>query len=87
MGMHCLGDTINFPRDKVCSINHVYSEGTLLNNIGNGLEMRTITFKESVFSKSVEYDNYLLFYKFGSVNKHNCLYYSRKVNHSTEVKR
>ncbi|PZE15588.1 hypothetical protein DNU06_17305 [Putridiphycobacter roseus] len=87
MGMYCLNDTINFTRDKACSINHAYSEGTLLNNTGNGLEMRTITFKESVYSKSVEYENYLLFYKFGSKNKHNCLYYSKKVNHSAEVKR
>ncbi len=87
MGMFCLKDTLNFPYDKVCSINHVYSEGTMLNNIGKGLELSTILFEESIYSKSVDYENYLVFYEFGKQNKNNCLLYTKKVNHSRKIKK
>ena len=68
-------------------INHTYSEGTMLNNIGNGLELSIIPFEESLYSKSIDYENYLVFYDFGKENRHNCLYYSKKVNHSKEIKK
>ena len=87
MGMYCLKDTINFSYDKICAINHTYSEGTMLNNIGNGLELSIIPFEESLYSKSIDYENYLVFYDFGKENRHNCLYYSKKVNHSKEIKK
>ena len=87
MGMYCLKDTVNFSYDKVCSINHAYSEGTMLNNIGNGLELSTIPFEESIYSKSIDYKDYLVFYEFGKENRYNCLYYTKNVTHSKEMKK
>jgi len=87
MGMYCLMDTVNFSYDKVCSIQHVYSEGTMLNNVGNGLELSTITFEENLYSNSVEYENYLFLYEFGKKNRYNCLFYTKRVNHSEEIKK
>jgi hypothetical protein len=86
MGMYCLKDTVNFSYDKICSIDHSYSEGTMLNDTGNGLELSTILFEENLYSKSIDYENYLVFYDFGKENSYNCLYYSKKVNHSKEIK-
>jgi hypothetical protein len=86
MGMYCLKDTVNFSYDKVCSISHAYSEGTMLNNTGNGLELSTISFEENLYSKSIDYDDYLVFYEFGKKNRYNCLFYTKKVNHSKEIK-
>ena len=87
MAMYCLKDTMNFSYDKICSISHTYSEGTMLNNIGNGLELSTIPFEENIYSKSIDYENYLVFYEFGKENRYNCLYYTKKVNHSKEIKK
>ena len=85
LGNYCINDSLNFPIHSVCSINHIYSEGTILNSIGNGLELRTIDFEESVFSNSVDFKNYLIFYQTAEPSDHNCIFYSRNVNHSQKV--
>ena len=85
MGMYCFQDTINFSSEKICSINHAYSEGTMLNNTGNGLELREIDFEESIFSKSAEYENYLVFYGLEYDSRYSCTFYSEKVHHSEKI--
>ncbi|MCJ8292729.1 MAG: hypothetical protein HRT58_03395 [Crocinitomicaceae bacterium] len=85
MGNYCINDSLNFSSNAICSINHVFSEGTMLNSIGNGLELRTIEFEESLYSKSVDYKNYLVFYETADPSEHNCIYYTRKVNHSPKM--
>lgn len=86
MGTYCLKDTVNFSYNKVCSINHSFSEGTMLNNVGNGLELTTIPFKENLYSESIDFENYLVFYEFGPEKRYNCLFYTKKVNYSKEIK-
>ncbi len=86
MGNYCLNDSLNFSANVICSINHVFSEGTMLNSVGNGLELRTIDFEESVYSQSIDYKKYLLFYETAEPSQHNCIFYTRVVNHSPEVK-
>jgi len=39
LGSYLVKDTINFDKNKIMSIMHFYNEGTMLNNIGNGLEL------------------------------------------------
>jgi hypothetical protein len=85
MGMYCLKDTLNFSSDKICSIHHVFSEGTMLNNTGNGLELRTIPFEDNIFSTSINFQNYLIHYNFGSENRYNCIIYTRKVSQSERL--
>ena len=85
MGMYCIQDSLNFSPDKICSINHVYSEGTMLNNVGNGLELSTVPFEVNIYSKSSNYENYLLFYGLSKENRYNGLFYTRKVNPSRRI--
>jgi hypothetical protein len=87
MGNYCMNDTINFSKDKICSINHVYSEGTMLNNTGNGLELTTIEFEESIYSNANDFTNYLLFFKSAKPYQYNGMLYTRIVNHSEEIEK
>lgn len=84
MAMYCLQDSNTFSTDKICAINHVFSEGTMLNNIGNGLELRTLTFTESIFTTSVNFPNYLILYNILN-SSYNGILYTRKVHHSNVI--
>ena len=85
MGTYCMNDSVNFNQTKICSIAHQFSEGTMLNNKGNGLETTTIEFQESVYSKSVPFSKYLLFFPMTDDYPNNCIFYTRKVNQSNEI--
>lgn len=85
MGYYCMLDSLAFKAGTICSINHVYSEGTMLNNTGNGLEFRTVEFQESVYSESTDYKNYLVFYNTAKPSQYNCTFYTRKVHYSAEI--
>ncbi|MGL1886384.1 MAG: hypothetical protein OCD76_07710 [Reichenbachiella sp.] len=87
MGYYCVNDTVNFSRAKVCSINHIYSEGTMLNNTGNGIELSDIDFSESIYSESVDFNNYLLFYESSKPYQYSGVLYTRKVNHSKKLRK
>lgn len=84
MGMYCLQDTLHFSSSKICNINHVFSEGTMRNNTGNGLELNTIEFEESVMTQSVNFTNYLVLYNY-SGSRYNGILYTRKVNQSNII--
>ena len=86
MGAHLLNDTINFSDSSFCSIRHVYSEGTLLNNTGNGLELKNIEFEESVYSNSHTSPNYFVTYTTAHPSPYNGVLYTRKVNYSPAIK-
>ena len=46
--------------DKICTLNHDYQSGTMMNNIGNELELRQVS-KQPLFSpENLNYDNYFL---------------------------
>jgi hypothetical protein len=47
--------------EKICTLSHIYQSGTMLNNIGNGLEIRQINNEPSAYSE-VGLDNYLYLY-------------------------
>ena len=85
MGYYCMNDSL-FSKEKTCAITHHYSGGTLMNNTGGGLELRTLEFTESDFSKSASYHNYLLFMNEVNSTNHNCIWYTREVHHSGAVK-
>lgn len=87
MGSYCDNDSINFPKGSICSIDHAFSEGTLLNNEGNGLELRTIEYEESIFSESSNYNNYMVFFQTHESNGHSSIFYTRKVSHSKRIKK
>ncbi|WP_341900488.1 hypothetical protein [Fluviicola taffensis] len=73
-----------FPKGCICSIYHYYAEGTMMNNRGNGLELRTIEFQESDFTSGL-YENYFLFYTSAEPTPNNCIFFTRKVHHSESL--
>ena len=63
--------------DKMCSLNHYYQSGTMLNNIGNGLELRKVNNSPTVFSETLNFDNYL--YLFPVANSYNGIFFTKTV--------
>lgn len=81
MGAYLSADSSIFPKEQICSIYHYYAEGTMLNNMGKGLELTTIEFRESDFS-SGKHENYFIFYDSAEPTPNNCIFFTRKVHHS-----
>lgn len=69
--------------ENICTINHIFSNGTMLNNIGNGLELRQISNPVSIFSETVNYRNYL--YLFETPNNYNGIFYTTTVSSSEQT--
>jgi hypothetical protein len=85
MGSYLSADSLTFPKKQICSIYHYYAEGTMLNNTGKGLELTTIEFRESDFT-SGNYENYFIFYDSAEPTPNNCIFFTRRVNHSERLK-
>ncbi len=66
--------------DKICTLNHYYQSGTMLNNIGNGLELRQVNNNPSVFSETFDFDNYL--YLYPTANTYNGIFFTKTVTAS-----
>ena len=84
MGAYLSADSLNFSEEQICSIYHYYAEGTMLNNMGKGLELTTIEFKESDFT-SGKHENYFIFYDSAEPTPNNCIFFTRKVHHSESI--
>lgn len=80
MGYYIYSDTKTFNKDKIASINHMYSAGTMMNNTGNGLELREVGPYENIYSASLDYKKYLC--KLMNKRSFNYLLYTEEVNHS-----
>lgn len=59
IGGYLLKDTVNFNSKKIMSINHVFSEGNMLNNDLTGLKMRTIEREENIYNTTLPYEIFL----------------------------
>jgi hypothetical protein len=64
--------------NKFCSLNHQYESGTMINNTGNGLELKEVGPLDSSYSR-YGYDNYLLLYPANLVNPYTGIYFTRKL--------
>lgn len=67
--------------DKLCTLNHSYLSGTMLNNIGNGLELRQVNNSPSIFSETLDFDNYL--YLYPTPSTYNGMFFTKTVTAST----
>lgn len=85
MGTYVLEDKIHFQADKIMSINHMYKEGTMMNNIGNGLELRSVQMGDGLFSSTLPYDNYFCKTLFGPPLQYNYFFFTRNVQHSEPI--
>lgn len=87
IGGYLLKDTVNFDSKKIMSIKHVFSEGSMLNNYGTGLKMRTIEREENIYNTTLSYDMFL-YKKFPEEqNRYTHILYTDKVNASGIVKK
>ncbi len=66
--------------DKICTLNHYYQSGTMLNNIGNGLELRQVNNNPSVFSETFDFNNYL--YLYPTADTYNGIFFTKNVTAS-----
>jgi len=65
-------------KDKFCSLNHQYESGSMMNNIGNGLELREVGPFVSSYSKFGN-DHYLLLFPANMTDPYNGIFFTRKV--------
>jgi len=80
MGYYICNDSITFNRDKIASIFHAFNYGTMMNNIGNGLELSTIEPINNLYATSTAYKKY--FCKLVNKRSVNYVLYTEEVNHS-----
>jgi hypothetical protein len=64
---------------KILSLNHSYSKGTMLNNMGKGLQINTVDNSNTIFSRAVNFENYILVYPLINDGRYNGVYFTRKV--------
>ena len=69
--------------ETLCTLNHFYQKGTMLNNIGNGLELRAIDNGASIFSETINSDNYL--YLFSEPKSHSGFIFTKIITASTTL--
>lgn len=79
MGAYLANDTDLRISDKCCVLNHMYQRGTMLNNIGNGLELRHIDNIDSYFAQLLDCDNYLYLFPSSPENSYDGIFFTRTV--------
>jgi hypothetical protein len=72
--------------EKICSLNHYYQSGTMLNNIGNGLQLREVNNSASIYSQSVDFDSYILLFPNNHKDRYSGIYFTRKVSAAKMVR-
>jgi len=66
-------------RGKVLSLNHIYGEGSMLNNFGDGLRLHKFDDSRSNYAKAVSYDNYLMLVPSNDKMNYTGFYFTRRV--------
>jgi hypothetical protein len=64
--------------DKICSLNHVFKSGTMLNNMGKGLQLNKVDNGVTEYSKFTKYNNYLFLFP-SKQYAYNGVFYTRNV--------
>jgi hypothetical protein len=59
IGGYLLKDSVNFDSKKIMSINHVFSEGSMLNNDGTGLKISTFEREDNIYNTTLSHDMFL----------------------------
>lgn len=80
MGVFLCRDTSSFSMGTVCSIRHEFEHGTMMNNMGDGLKVRTVDYGNRGFS--CQYSKYLLFESGQLIGGYNAIFYTNHVTHS-----
>lgn len=71
---------------KIMSINHLYKEGTMMNNTGNGLELKNVEGKDNFLNQTIKSKMYLAPQLFEKQKQYTHILYTEKITHSEELK-
>jgi len=82
MGLFLCNDQELKIADKILSLNHCYGKGEVWDNWGNSLKLFQVDNTSSIFTKTVDYENYLFLYPHNAQMKYSGIYYTRKVTPS-----
>jgi hypothetical protein len=82
IGGYLLKDSLNFDSKKIMSINHVFSEGNMLNSDLTGLKMRTIEREENIYNTTLSYEIFLYKKLLEEQNQYTHILYTDKVTAS-----
>jgi TonB family protein len=85
LGSYLLNDTINFKPERIMSINHWYKEGTMMNNSGNGLELKTVEGKDNFLNQTISSKMYLCKSLLESQKNYTHFLFTEKVTHSEKL--
>jgi len=75
----CNDQELNFA-DRICTLNHFYQSGTMLSNIGKGLELRQFNHPPDIVSETLNFDNY--FYLSQQVDIYNGRFFTKNITAS-----
>jgi len=87
IGGYLLKDSLNFDSKKIMSINHVFSEGNMLNSDLTGLKMRTIEREENIYNTTLSYEIFLYKKLLEEQNQYTHILYTDKVTASEIIKK
>lgn len=85
IGGYLRQDTINFDPERIMSIDHHFSEGTMLNNVGNGLELTIISPKENIYNKTLSAEMFFCKRVIEDQLQNTHILYTEKVSHSEVI--
>jgi hypothetical protein len=80
MGLYLLNDKDLNIANETLSIKHSYAGGEIWDNYGDNLKRYSVDNSNSIFAKSVKYENYLLIYPQDSKLNYSGIYFTRKVS-------
>ncbi len=87
IGGYLLKDSVNFDSKKITSIDHVFSEGSMLNNDGTGLKISTIEREDNIYNTTLSHEMFL-YKKFSEEqNRYTHILYTDKVTASEIIKK
>lgn len=86
LGGFLVNDGQYIQSNKIMSINHLYKEGTMMNNTGDGLKLQTIEGKDNLLNQTVNAKMYLSPQIFKRHNQYTHFLFTEKITHSKELK-
>jgi hypothetical protein len=88
LGSYLTNDSSVFSPDKIMSINHLYHEGSMMNNSGKGLEKKIIIgIQNNIYNSSVVFENYLCPNFLEFQNQYSHFLFTRIVTHSEKLEK
>ena len=86
MGLYIKEDKDLNLADKICSINHYYKSGTMLNNSGSGLQLKNVDNGDDFYSQTFDFDDYFFLYSTRIPRRYTGLLYTKNVTAAKMVK-